>query len=526
MYIHQLENKNECQIKNLTKMEKIIENLKLIKDTMKDVRMYCHAANLLEFDQQTICPSKAMEQQGEIYAFLLNKAFVLQKDPAFVQAVIHLYDHRTEIEDKLDCVMVESLYLDHLRGKNITSEIQHEHSLVYNRAFVNWLSAKNASDFSLFATSLDEVREAQLKEESLNEARKATPYDTMLDYHECGITCSDLDETFEECKERLIPLLQKIKASKKKIRTDFLGRTVPEEAQRKMSEFLLKTMGFDFERGAYSTAEHPFTSGLGKFDARVTTHYYPNAFYSSMFSIIHEGGHALFEQNQPAEDFEHFIEFNKTMGMHESVSRFYENRIGRSREFISLIYPKCKELFPEVFHDVSEREFYEAMNIVQPSFIRTEADEFTYTFHIIIRYEMEKLMINGDDSGNMVATTDLPKIWNDKYEKYLGICPTNDRDGILQDIHWTTGFGYFPAYAIGNMYNAMYFNRMKSEFDLSSAIKSGDFNTINQWMKNHVWAHADQEDPKTWIKNITGREFTPHDFLDYLEEKYGEIYDL
>lgn len=500
------------------------DSLSLVKNTLADVRKYSHAAALLEFDQQTLCPSKAMEEQGEVYAFLSNKAFALQKDPAFVQAVVALYGYRGEL-DELDRVMVESLYRSYLREKNITPEIQHEHSLVYNRAFVNWLSAKNAADFGLFAPSLEEVRKAQLKEASLNEDRKATAYDTMLDSYERGMTGADLDETFERCKERLVPLLQKIKASKKKIRTDFLSRRVTDEAQRQMAEYLLKTIGFDFERGTYATAEHPFTTGPGKDDARVTTHYYPEAFYSSMFSIIHEGGHALFEQNQPAANFDYFIEGNKTMGMHESVSRFYENRIGRSREFIGLICPKCKEIFPEVFGDVSEREFYEAMNVVQPSLIRTEADEFTYTFHIIIRYEMEKLMVNGN-SGEAVPTAELPKLWNDKYERYLGVRPSNDREGILQDVHWTSGFGYFPAYAIGNMYNAMYYNCMKSELDLPAAIKSGDFASINRWMTDRVWARADREPPKDWIRNITGREFTPDDFLDYLEEKYGEIYDL
>lgn len=504
-------------------MEKITENLKLIKETLADVRRYSHAAELLGFDQQTLCPTKAMKEQGEIESFLSNKAFILQKDPAFVNAVLELYSNRTEIQNELDRVMVETMYRKYLREKDILPEKQHEHSLIYNRAFVNWIAAKESSDFTRFAPSLSEVRKAQMYEALRHGDPKSTPYDTMLNLYERGITSADLDEIFGKCKERLIPLLQKIKASKKKIRTDFLNEFVTEKAQRKMTEFLLKTIGFDFERGAYATSEHPFTTILGKDDVRVTTHYYSNSFCSSLFSIIHEGGHALFEQNQPIEDFDYFIECNKTMGMHESVSRFYENRIGRSREFIQLIYRKCREIFPEVFYYVNENEFYEAVNMVNPSFIRTDADEFTYTFHIIIRYEMEKLMM---DIGNNVATENLPKLWNDKYEQYLGIRPANDREGILQDVHWTSGFGYFPAYAIGNMYNAMYYNKMKSEIDLSTAIKSGDFATINRWMADHVWVNANREDPKTWIKNITGREFTPDDFLDYLEEKYSEIYEL
>lgn len=503
-------------------MSKLIESLALVKKTLSEVRMYGHASSVLNFDQQTICPKGGMEAQGEVDAFLSNKAYILQKDPAYIDACQYIYEHRDELTDEFDVALAESLHRDFAKEKNITPEMQHERSLVYNRAFVNWLEAKKAKDFSIFAPSLAEVRDVQIREANLHEDRKESPYDTIFDGYERGLSSKDLDDTFNECKERLVPLLKKIVSSKKKIRTDFLSRPVSDESQKACAQYLLETMGFDFNRGAFATAEHPFTIEMGKNDTRVTTHYYPDAFYSSMFSIIHEGGHALFEQNQPAENYSHYIEFNKTMGMHESTSRFYENRIGRSREFISLIYPKCCELFPNVFDGVSEREFYESMNTVTPSLIRTESDEFTYTFHIIIRYEIERMIVNG--KGCDISA--LPKLWNEKYKEYLGIEPAHDAEGILQDIHWTSGFGYFPTYALGNMYNAMYYNKMASEFDLKAAVRSGDFQKINGWMKQNVWACADREAPKTWIKNITGRDFTPKDFLDYLETKYSEIYDL
>ena len=209
------------------------------------------------------------------------------------------------------------------------------------------------------------------------------------------------------------------------------------------------------------------------------------------------------------------------MGQHESVSRFYENRIGRSEAFVRLIYPKVKEIFPDVMADVTERELYEALNVVQPSLIRTEADEFTYTFHIIIRYEIEKMIVDGT-----VSIEDLPRIWNEKYEEYLGVRPESDRDGVLQDVHWSSGFGYFPTYALGNMYNAMYMNRMKQELDLDAAIASGSLKEINDWMQTNVFARANLLAPKDWIREITGRSFTPDDFLDYLEEKYSRLYEL
>ena len=180
-----------------------------------------------------------------------------------------------------------------------------------------------------------------------------------------------------------------------------------------------------------------------------------------------------------------------------------------------------KKIFPGLLDDVSKRELYEAVNIVQPSLIRTEADEFTYTFHIIIRYEIEKMAVNGK-----VSIEDLPRIWNDKYEEYLGIRPSCDREGVLQDVHWASGFGYFPTYAIGNMYNAMYYNRMKNELDIDALLRSGDFGTINGWMEKNVFAKANLLAPSDWITDITGRAFTPVDFLDYLEDKYSELYEL
>lgn len=512
-------------------MSKLSESLALVKKTLSDVRMYNHASSVLNFDQQTTCPKDGREAQGEVDAFLSNKAFILQKDPAYIEACQYIYDHRCELTAEIcgsetdvefDVALAESLHRDYAREKNITPEMQHERSLVNNKAYVSWLNAKQSRDFSLFAPSLADVRDIQVREANLHENRGETAYDTIFDGYERGLSSKDLDDTFNECKARLVPLLKKIMSSKKKIRTDFLNRPVTDEAQKKMAQYLLDTMGFDFNRGAFATTEHPFTIEMGKNDTRVTTHYYPDAFYSSMFSIIHEGGHALFEQNQPAENYSHFIEFNKTMGMHESTSRFYENRIGRSREFISLIYPKCCELFPNVFDGVNEQEFYESMNTVTPSLIRTEADEFTYTFHIIIRYEIERMLVNGGFSD----MASLSKLWNEKYMEYLGVAPSHDAEGILQDIHWTSGFGYFPTYALGNMYNAMYYNKMSGEFDLKAAVRAGDFQKINNWMKTHVWAKADREPPKTWIKNITGRDFTPKDFLDYLENKYSEIYEL
>ena len=506
----------------MTQNTTLEQKLQHVKQTLALAEKYDHAVNVLSYDQETICPIDAMEEQGEVWAFLNNQSYKLIKDPAFIEAAEYLYEHRIDLEE-LDRVMAEQLHRNYLQSKNVTPELQHEFMLTFNRAFVNWSKAREAGDYSLFAPSLKEVADTNRRMIELRGADAAgkTAYDSLLDDYERGMTSDVLDETFGACKERLIPLLEKIRKSPKKIRTDFLSRRVEDEQQAKMVKWILTQMGFNFNRGAFTTSEHPFTASMGRFDTRITTHYYPTRFLSSMYSTIHEGGHALFDQNQPQENHDHFIIGGKTLGMHESVSRFYENRIGRSEAFVHFAYPKVCELFPQVMADVSEREFYEAVNAVSPSLIRTEADEFTYTFHIIIRYEIEKALFAGE-----IKVEDIPALWNRKYQEYLGVCPSSDREGALQDVHWTSGFGYFPTYAIGNFYNAMYYNRLKEEVDVNAAIREGNFAPLNDWMIGHVFSKADRLSPKEWIKDITGREFTPVDFLDYLEAKYSELYGL
>ena len=496
------------------------KKLEYVKTVLTDVRKYINAVSVLNYDQETICPPKAMEEQGEVMTFLENQAFKLKKEPAFLEAAEYLYANREEL-DEFDRVLAESLHREYQATRNMTPEKQEEISKAQNKAFVSWLNAKEKSDYSLYKEDLRRVKDLSIEAVNLREEALPEVYDNMLEDYGRGIHMKDLDACFDRCKERLIPLLRKIQASPVQIRRDFMNRPVTDVQQKEMADYIMKVIRYDLERGAIALTEHPFTSELGRDNIRITTHYHPDAFACSMYSVIHEGGHALFDQLQPGENYDHFIEDEKTMGMHESVSRFYENRIGRSREFVHLIYDKTKEIFPQVLYDVSEEELYRALNIVEPSMIRTEADEFTYTFHIIIRYEVEKALIRGE-----VSMEELPELWNRKYEEYLGIRPQNDREGILQDVHWTFGFGYFPCYAMGNMYNAMYYNRMKEEIDLPGAVASGDFETINGWMAENVFKKADRLTVAEWIRDITGREFTPDDFLDYLEEKYSAIYEL
>ena len=494
------------------KLKKLYQKLNLI-------RLYDHIEGIIGFDFETSVPKKAMENEGDTMSFVSNQCFKIKKSKSFEKLVIDLHQELDSL-DYLDQILVKYLYEDYLKNKNITPKMELEMSKIYNQAYIDWLDAKEKKDYNLFIPSFKKVIEISKKQIDLRDNRLDDLYDHMLDDCEKGMHQKELDVFFNDLKVGLIELIGKIKNSKKQIRKDFLDRKVPIYKQEAFSRYLLDLNGFDFERGYLSTTEHPFTSSIAQDDARLTTHYYEDMVLSNIFSIIHEGGHAILMQNEPTDDFNHFINDYVSNGMHESVSRFFENVIGRSKAYVHLIYPKFIESFEE-FSDISEQELYEAINIVEPSLIRTEADEVTYGLHIVIRYELEKRLCNGD-----LKVEDASKEWNRLYNEYLGVKPANEAEGILQDVHWTGGFGYFPSYAIGNAYNAMYLKELRKEYNFEELIAKGDFKTINSWLANHVFKDANHLEPKEWIKQITNKNLSAKDFLEYLNNKYKDIYNF
>ena len=496
------------------------EKLKRLKEILALLKKYEHALGIMYFDFETIVPNDAREEEAEILDFFSNEHFKISSSDEMKELTQYLYDNKDQIEDPLDVSLINKLYDKYQKIKNITPEFDLKMSNIFSRSYNTWLKAKEAKDYNLFKDVFKEVIDIEKEAVGYRENKLPNYYDNLLNDCEEGLLQEDLDPFFKELKEGLIDLINRIKNSKHVIRRDFLNRKVPIHKQELFSKYLLELNGYNFNKGVLSTTEHPFTSDIAKNDARVTTHYHEDMVLSNIYSIIHEGGHAILMQNEREEDYEHFINDYVTNGMHESVSRFYENIIGRSKEYVHLIYPKFIEIFDE-FKDISEQELYEAINIVEPSLIRTEADEVTYGLHIIIRYEMEKMICN-----NQIQVEDIPAMWNKLYKDYLGVDVPNDAEGVLQDVHWTSGFGYFPSYAIGNCYNAMYLKRLEKELPFKELILKGDFKTINQWMKDNVFIHANVLTPKEWIKELTGESLSPKAFLEYLNNKYKEIYKL
>ncbi len=499
--------------------------LETVKATLAETDLLKRAYTVIGIDMMTNCPKNGRKGAAEVSAAIGNSIFAAEHKSEFTDAVTELYRRRDELGTR-ERAMSERLYTRWMREKNITREQNEANINARNHAWECWVNAKEKKDFSLFAHALTTLLKSEKErvmswEPISDEQRKMPAYDRMISEFERGVSRKRIDELFAGSGNRIKSLLGRISDSGKRIRTDFLSRTVTREQQQKLSRYLLGLIGFDFNSGTLAESEHPFTEQVCRGDVRVTTHYYDDSFITSFYAILHEGGHALFCQMLPDEDHECFISDNMTMGMHESVSRFYENVIGRSKAFISLIYPELCDIFPQVFCDVTERELYEAVNRAEPSLIRTDADELTYTLHIIIRYEIEKMLINGH-----IKADDIPRVWNEKYKEYLGVIPENDAEGALQDSHWSSDFGYFPTYALGNFYNAMYFNTMKKTLDVDEALRNGDLAAINTWMKEHVFAKADILGADEWIKDITGEELTASYFLDYLEKKYTDIYGI
>ena len=482
-----------------------------------------HICKILSYDMETAAPKGGMMEDADNITSLQAEIFKLKKDPDYIFSVHKLFTTDYETLDVWSKRLIELLHRDLEQQKGISPSLDNEANELFSKAYITWIKAKEDDSYEEFKDTLKKIADM---ERTLVEARTGTcenAYDVLISDFEHGFSSADLDVFFDELEKGIVPLYRAVRKSKYVPRHDFLNRKVPIAKQEEFSRYLLEFNGFDFQRGSLSTTEHPFTEQFGKDDVRVTTKYFEDNFVSNMYSVIHEGGHAIFGLNIPKEVFTyHLGEGCLSMAKHESVSRFYENVIGRSKEYIHAIYPKFKELFAEEMSDVSEEDFYEGVNYIdQKNLLRTEADELTYTLHIIIRYRLEKEIM----AGNVDFDT-LNRKWDDMYEAYFGIKASSDCKGILQDVHWTSGFGYFPTYAMGNAMNVMYLKKMDEEIGFAKTVKAGKMNVILDWMKENVFAKAPLLDTKEWIKEITGEEFSAKDYVEYLTKKFTKLYHL
>ncbi len=391
-----------------------------------------------------------------------------------------------------------------------------------------WKKAKAAKDYNMFKPELNKMIELRQRAADILMKVKGvkTPYDALIDGFEPNMTTEMITAVFDEMRVGLIGILKKVNNSGVKPDTSILSRLVPIETQRRISEAALEFIGYDTKSanagGRLDETEHPFSTGYYD-DVRITTHYHEDRWVSSLYSVLHEGGHALYEQNCPREYMYQPIGSAASFGIHESQSRFVENMVGKSPEFLAYMLPRLKKIIGNPLRGVKLRDFILAVNEVIPSKIRIEADEVTYGLHIIIRFEMERDIFSGK-----LTVDDLPQVWNEKYNKYLGLEIENDSEGVMQDTHWANGLqGYFPSYALGNIYGGMFLNKLKKDIpEWRKELKKGNIKPAMTWMKENIQSKGALYDPADLIKDIMGTKLTVKPFINYLEKKYEKIYRL
>lgn len=490
---------------------------------------YEHAVSLIYYDGSTTAPKGTADNRAHSLGILSEEMYRLSTCEETVSLLEYLdgcvNGNPATGNDTADLQRIRRMVYLMLKDIRSMQKIPMEEYIAYQELLVQaddvWHKAKEASDFPMFQPYLEKIFETH-KRFAAYIAPEMDPYDYWLNEYEPGISRKILDPFFDTLRSRLVPLIHAISEAEQ-VDDSFLWGHFPQDTQEKLSEYLMDLIRLDKDHCGLSTTEHPFTTSLGShFDERITTNYKEENYTYSMYSVIHEGGHALYDTGSDADLAYTVLDCGVSMGIHESQSRFYENIIGRSRAFAALILPKVKELFPETMKDVTAEMFYKAINRSQPSLIRTEADEVTYCLHVMIRYELEKRVMAGE-----LEVKDLPAEWNRLYKDYLGLDVPDDRRGVLQDSHWSGGMvGYFPSYALGSAYGAQFLRKMKETVDVDACLEEGDLAPINAWNHEQIWKHGSLYTPAELLERVLGEPFDPTVYAGYLEEKYREIYGL
>lgn len=494
------------------------ETLARYQEWIKKCSAYRMALTVLNIDKMTLAPQGGASFRDERMAILSGELFSIRTDPEMFQIIKSLKD---DPEADADTRRSAQLYYKELENDRVIPKDQYvAFSLLMDQGYNDWLKAKKESDYSLFEPTLKKLIEASKKIYGFR--GKTTPiYDQMLDDYEPGMDTQSYDRFFDKVKERLIPLLQKV-VKAQPIDTSFLYQSYPVDRQKVFMDKLLKYLHFDPSWGYQNETEHPFTDWICENDCRVTTKYLPDNVASAMLSTIHEVGHATYEHDIDAKYDGMILSDGVSCAMHESQSRLCENMLGRTKPFWTSLYPELQKEFPDQLGSVTLDRFVDALNAAVPSLVRTEADELTYPLHILIRYEIEKGLFNGS-----LSTDDLNGTWNKLYKQYLGVDVPNDRDGILQDVHWAdASFGYFPTYALGSAYAAQFVHAMRKDIDVDSLLAEGHYDQVMGWLKEHVHQYGCFLTPREVMVKATGEPFNPDYYLDYLEDKYTRLYHL
>lgn len=487
------------------------------KETTQKAADLNNASAVLGWDQEVYMPSKGFEVRGRQLATLASLAHEMLTSEAYGNQLQELAGRGDLADDEKRDVALS--LEDYNKNKKLSAAFVEAITQQTSASYNAWIQSRKENKFSIYAPELDKMIQLKKQQASMY-GYESNPYDALLDEYEKGASVALLDRIFGDVKQQLPVLLDKIKAAQQ-VDDSFFLRNYSKQAQWDFSMDVLRAMGYDFEAGRQDISEHPFTTSFAPTDVRVTTRVDENNYSSLLWSSIHEGGHALYEQGLPIEQYGLPLGAAASLGIHESQSRLWENNVGRGKQFWHHFYPALQQYFPQQLNDVSVEAFYKGMNKVEPSLIRTEADEVTYHFHVMIRYEIEKGLMNGD-----LFTEDLPEAWNGLYNKYLGVSAQDDKTGVLQDVHWAHGsFGYFPTYSLGSFYAAQFYQQAVKEMPtLADDIANGRLLGLREWLRGKVHQYGRRYTSEELCQQITGGGLDFKVFMQYAYEKYAGIY--
>ena len=496
------------------------EKLNQLKEILGEVSDINHAGSVLSWDQQVNMPPGGGEARGQHLA-TLGKISHEKSTSDKVGRLLEDLKQEFEGSDSDDAALVRVAARNFDKTTRVPAEFVAEQAMVTTASFEAWVEAKRKSDFSIFRPHLEKVMDLVKKYVSYFPPADH-PYDVLLDDYEPGMKTAEVKEIFDKVRPQQVKLIKTIRSTKQ-VKADFLHKKYNEKKVWDFSESIISKFGYDFSRGRQDKAAHPFETSFSVNDVRITNRFESDSPLATLFSGMHEAGHAMYEQGiNPAYERTPLAN-GVSSAVHESQSRMWENLVGRSLPFCEHFFPELKKAFPAQLDGVSVKTFYKAINKVEPSLIRVNADEATYNLHIMLRLELEIGILEGT-----VAVKDLPEIWNAKMQDYVGITPPDDAHGVLQDIHWSAGlFGYFPTYALGNLVSAQLWEKINKDIrDLDDQIRKGKFDSLLGWLREKVHVHGHKYDPQDLIKKVTGSKIDSAAYVRYLTKKYSDIYGL
>ena len=481
----------------------------------EELNYYNRVCTLLSWDMYTLTPAGGHPGMADAMTFFSTKAFEMSTSDEFYELLKELKES-PEYEELNEGMRftVRTVLRDLEKDRRIPKEFYRDFVALQSRSMRSWEEAKRSSDYSLFSKDLGELIRMTKEKCAYTDPGKE-PYNVLIGLYEEGMDTDTIDRVFNQLKEGLLPMLDEILAKPQPESRIYEG-TYDADAQKKVQELLLSYIGFSFENGTVGVSEHPFTTSFSHKDVRVTNHYYEHDPISSMFSAIHEGGHAIFDQNVDDSLEGTAAEECPYMGLHESQSRFFENILARRKSFWVPVYDKICQLLPDL-QKISLDEFVQEINHVKCTPIRTQADEVTYCLHIILRYEMEQEIFRGG-----AKVEDLPRLWNEKTLKYLHFTPEDDAHGILQDMHWSdASFGYFPSYLLGSIYDGMFLDAMQQDLgDIDVLLEKGELGRIRGWLSEKIHRYGALRLPGEVIREVCKKPLDAEPLLRYFREKY------